>query len=57
MIFAGDTHGIPSAFQRIDERAREDGEPVVIQVGDFGVLFAPKHPAVDYFRTREDGPI
>jgi len=57
MIFAGDTHGILSAFRGIDEHAREGGEPVVIQVGDFGVLFAPECEVADYFRTREGGPI
>ena len=57
IIYAGDTHGRLSAFQSIDADARDRGVKVVVQVGDFGVLFSNNCPVAQWFRNRQGGPI
>jgi hypothetical protein len=54
MIFAGDTHGFKRAFEIIDAAA---DSPVVIQVGDFGVLFHEVCPVERWFNARTSGPV
>ena len=53
MIFAGDTHGFKNAFEQIDSAAADS--PVVIQVGDFGVLFHEVCPVEGWFNARTGG--
>jgi predicted phosphodiesterase len=52
IIYAGDTHGYASAFQKIDKKAIREGCKIIVQVGDCGVLWAKDHEAEKYFDGR-----
>ena len=57
IMYAGDTHGQQKAFDQIDAEARASETSIIIQVGDFGVHFAPNCTVADWFEKRDGGPI
>jgi len=63
IFYVGDIHSSLSAIKTIDVLARSAGCEIVVQVGDFGMMFAgpdrPSHKCAvkEYFDNRESGPV
>jgi hypothetical protein len=55
IFYVGDTHGRVSDIKKIEEEALEIGAKVIIQVGDFGMFFAPSCKVAEWFDSRDGG--